>query len=274
MMKHVLAAAISSAALLLASGALADGGPEPPPPPPPVYEPPPPPVYNWYTTVFGGVAFGGDLEQDVFIRDDVDPGLDEFFSIETPLKTGYLLGWTIGYRPMGLFGDWFAVRPEVELSFRQRDVDFEEIFGFDDDFNNFIINGDGPFDNFSDPADVLSLLFNGWIDFNFMGVQPYIGGGIGVGWADMPTPGSFLPHFESTDFVWQVGGGINFDVSDRVFVGVGYRWFNGGFEKDTRFIIAGPIGEPVDTIIDLEQTINIDFDYDAHEVLFNLGVRF
>lgn len=270
-MKHALAAAISSAALLLATGALADGGPAPePPPPPPMYEEPPPPAYRWYTTVFAGVAFGGDLNQDVDFIDDFDPDDDFFFTFEEPLKTGYLLGWTIGYQ--SLFDtDWFSLRPEIELSFRQRDVDFEEFILDFDEIDGFA--GDDVFDNFSDPADVLSLLFNLWLDFDFNGVRPYLGGGVGVGWADMPTVAFFLPHFESTDFVWQVGGGFNFDINERVFVGVGYRWFNGDFEEDTRFFVASEFFDPP-VIIPLEGVLTVDFEYEAHEVLFNLGVRF
>ncbi|MFP3943206.1 MAG: outer membrane protein [Alphaproteobacteria bacterium] len=280
MMKHALAAAISSAALFLASGALADGGPapEPPPPPPPAPEPPPP-VYNWYTTIFGGASIPANFEQDVTFFDPLDPALDEFVTIDTDLDTGYLLGWTVGYRSLPIFG-WFRIRPEAELSFRQNDVDFEEVIGFDldnnpnNDFPDFFLDDDEPFDNLSDPTDVVSLMFNGWFDFDFMGFHPYIGGGIGVAWADLPIPGSFLPHFESVDFAWQAGGGFNFDISERVYVGIGYRYFSTDFEEDTDFIIAGPIAEPVDTIIALDAPIEIDYDFDTHEVLFQLGVRF
>lgn len=289
MMKNVLAAAVTSAALMIASGALADGGPapEPPPPPPePVYQPPPPPEYNWYTTVFAGVAFSGDLDSDVTLFDPIDPAFDETFGISTPLNTGYLLGWTIGYAPQELFGSsWFTIRPEVELSFRQRDVDFEEIFFPDDEIIDDFFDGD-PFNNLSDPADVLSLLFNGWLDFQLFGISTYVGGGIGVGWSDMPTTGGafipvdgivlpvgglVLPHFESTDFVWQAGGGFNFDLSDRVFIGVGYRFFSGGFDKDFSFFVEDVIDEQP---VLIELPFNFDFDYDTHQVLFNLGVRF
>jgi opacity protein-like surface antigen len=248
MKKNFLAAAVSSAALLFAAGAWADGGPvpeAPPPPPPPapapepepVYEPAPAPEYNWYTTIFAGAVFG-DLE--ITVREEGDP--DEAFDI--PLETGYLLGWTIGYD--NLFGgDTIQFRPEVELSFRQQDVDLDE--AFDGDLADL--------DNISMPTDVLSLLANLWVDFDFGGgFTPYVGGGVGIGWADLPFE---FAHVESTDFVWQFGGGVNFDVNERVFAGIGYRYFGGNFEEDLDFI-----------------GISVEYEYRTHEVLANLGVRF
>lgn len=242
MKKSLLAVAVSSAALLFAAGAYADGGPEPeaPPPPPPAPEPAPEPApayeapaaeYNWYTTIFAGAAFGNDLTLSA-----EGEGEEEF-----PLDMGYLLGWTLGYD--NLFGgDMIQFRPEVELSFRQQDVDFDEL--------------EEDVDNLSMPTDVLSLMGNVWVDFDLGGgLTPYLGGGAGIGWADLPL---FFLHTETTDFVWQFGGGVNFDVNERVFVGVGYRYFGGDFEED----------------VDLEGPFTIEYEYRTHEVLANLGVRF
>lgn len=229
-MKIVLAAAVSSTALLLASGAYADGGP---------YTEGSSADYNWYTTIFAGAAFGDDLDLAI----DFSEGTD---SESIPLNTGYLLGWTLGYD--NLFGgDVIQFRPEVELSFRQQDVDLEEVFGGEFD--------PGEADAFSVPTDVLSLLGNLWVDFKLgSGFTPYVGGGVGIGWADLPIFEGPV-HIESTDFVWQFGGGVNFDVNERVFVGVGYRYFGGDF------------GESV-------ESTSIDYEYRTHEVMGSLGVRF
>ncbi|MFP3943207.1 MAG: outer membrane protein [Alphaproteobacteria bacterium] len=261
MRKNLLVVAVSSAALLFAANAFADGGPVPEPAPPtpapepapepepepepaPAYEPAPEPEYNWYTTIFAGVAFG-DHEGTL----NFDFGEGEAFSTssEVPMEMGYLLGWTLGYD--NLFGgDVLQFRPEVELSFRQQDVDLEEaafdFFGIDlpeEDTEPFALS-----------ADLLTLMANLWIDFDLGGgFTPYVGGGIGIGWADI-----FIA--ESTDFAWQFGGGVNVELSPRTFLGVGYRYLGADFEED----------------IDLLGLASAEYEYRSHEVLANFGVRF
>jgi opacity protein-like surface antigen len=213
MKKSVLAAAVTSAALMFTSGASADG------------------EHDWYTTIFAGAAFGDDLE----VTYDFGEGPETF---DFPLQTGYLLGWTIGHDNV-LGTETFRLRPEAELSFRQQDVDLDEI-------------DDGIPDNLSMPADVLSLMANLWVDFAVNGIRPYAGGGVGIGWADLPLEGI---HLEAADFVWQFGGGVNFDINSLIFVGIGYRYFGGDFE--------GTVED--DTF---------EYEYRTHQVLANLGVRF
>jgi opacity protein-like surface antigen len=72
---------------------------------------------------------------------------------------------------------------------------------------------------------------NVWYDFDVGGFRPYVGGGIG--WADVEVDGAYItspsPVIDSSDdgFAWQLGGGINFQVSPNVQLGFGYRYFSG-----------------------------------------------
>lgn len=257
MRKSLLAVTVSSAALLFAAGAYADGGPVPeeaPPPlppapaeepaPAPVYEPEPAPEYNWYTTIFAGAAFG---DHDGTLNFDFGEGEAFSTSSEIPMEMGYLLGWTIGYD--NLFGgDSIKFRPEVELSFRQQDVDLEDTA---DEFFDLDLPEEDT-EPFALSADLLTLMGNLWVDFDLGGgITPYVGGGVGIGWADI-----FI--VESTDFAWQFGGGVNVELSPRTFFGIGYRYLGADFEED----------------INLLGLVSAEYEYRSHEVLANFGVRF
>ena len=60
-----------------------------------------------------------------------------------------------------------------------------------------------------------------------MGVSPYFGGGIGVGFVD--TAAAMLTVFDFDDFTglaWQVGAGIRFNFVSNLGFDIGYRYRN------------------------------------------------
>lgn len=71
-------------------------------------------------------------------------------------------------------------------------------------------------------------LANVWYDFhNQSAFVPYLGGGVGLGWAngnlDMPGNSS-INASSSAALAFQVGAGVVYDVSDKFSIDVGYRF--------------------------------------------------
>ncbi|MBF0402075.1 MAG: porin family protein [Magnetococcales bacterium] len=53
-------------------------------------------------------------------------------------------------------------------------------------------------------------------------MQPYLVGGVGVGWGNVSVSGE---NDHRTDLAYQVGGGFSYDLSDKVTADIGYRYF-------------------------------------------------
>ena len=124
----------------------------------------------------------------------------------------------------------------------------------------------------------VSIMANAWYEFELgnSAFKPYVGGG--VGWAHLRAEGALIrqvtgvaPPYSgltglitstfgiggpsttrfdehASGFAWQLGAGLDYQVSEQVSIGVQYRYFNGGEIKD------------------------LDYDYEAHNVLG--GVKF
>lgn len=81
-------------------------------------------------------------------------------------------------------------------------------------------------------SSVTSLLFVGYHDFkNNSPVTPFISAGFGVAriaFNDFSLPGSGLGKVNDEDFVgaYQVGAGIGYTVSDKLFLDARYRYFD------------------------------------------------
>ena len=81
-------------------------------------------------------------------------------------------------------------------------------------------------------ADGWSALFNVWRDFTVSKqVDLYLGGGVGGGGyrysADVTVaPTSIAGTAQVASFAWQAGGGVIWNISDRVAFDVGYRFFS------------------------------------------------
>jgi opacity protein-like surface antigen len=103
-----------------------------------------------------------------------------------------------------------------------------------------------------------SVLANVWRDFMFTnrfgcyGGGGLGGGGIQVGEIFQPNPVDYASP--STAFAWQAGGGLIYELSDRVTFDVSYRWYQlGNFQ-----------------IID--RTANENWQFSASQVMFSLRV--
>ncbi len=103
---------------------------------------------------------------------------------------------------------------------------------------------------------------NGWFDFNAAGaLHPYIGGGIGgarVEVRDFSAQSAGGGGFTDDDIVlaYQGGVGINFDITDRTTIDLGYRYFA---TEDPGYSTSG--GE-------------FDFEYEQHVALLSLRYVF
>lgn len=125
-------------------------------------------------------------------------------------------------------------------------------------------------------ADGWSALFNVWRDFTVSKhVDLYFGGGVGGGGYRSSMTGSLAPAtgpgpiFSATgnaqvaSFAWQGGGGVIWNLSDRVAFDVGYRFFsiNQYPTTWTTFVNGVPVGSEV-----LRQ------QFTASELLFGLRI--
>lgn len=59
-------------------------------------------------------------------------------------------------------------------------------------------------------------------------------------------------------FAWQLGGGINFDVSPNVIIGVGYRYFSG---PDVDVLPPVAINNAVASMESTSQSVVIDLSF-------------
>ena len=125
-------------------------------------------------------------------------------------KVGDFGGATIGFE----LGDAWRVEAELSRSYNA--------------VQNFTFNN-GNVNTYKDGAvNQTYALANVWYDFhNESAFVPYIGGGIGAGWADGNLDmgnGAFVNATSSTAFAFQVGAGVKFDVSDQFAIDLGYRF--------------------------------------------------
>ena len=102
-----------------------------------------------------------------------------------------------------------------------------------------------------------SVLANVWRDFMFTnrfgcyGGGGLGGGGIQVGEIFQPNPVDYASP--STAFAWQAGGGLLYELSDRVTFDVSYRWYQlGSFQVD--------------------RIANDNWQFSASQVMFSLRV--
>lgn len=80
-----------------------------------------------------------------------------------------------------------------------------------------------------DDLSVFSGMINGIVEFGpDDGLQLFAGGGVGFASVDLPVEvagvGTIIDD-SSTDFAWQLIGGLRFPVSDRIDLGLKYRYF-------------------------------------------------
>jgi len=132
---------------------------------------------------------------------DSDVNVDGFFVGTAKFDTGYSVGAAVGYMRE-------PFRLEGELSYMANDMD--------------------TFDGYPTSAeiDALTFLANGYFDFNTGGpIKPYVTAGIGTSRIEISEPG--YPDEDDTVFVYQVGFGIGYELSNSLILDGRYRFMSG-----------------------------------------------
>ena len=195
-----------------------------------------------YARLFGGINFLNDTDFNVLGAVNVDNEYDE----------GFVVGGALGY-DYGKIWSFGGVRTEVELSYRENDIDVHSVSA---------LGGDQP----SSTGDVSStaLMANAYNDFhNQTAFTPYLGGGIGYAWSDMSDFGiAAIPNVLDDDdsgFAWQLGAGVNYAINKMLSLSVDYRYLNTDIDV-TSSAAAGSTGSEVDS--------------DNHTVSFGIRYRY
>ena len=124
-------------------------------------------------------------------------------------------------------------------------------------------------------ADGWSALFNVWRDFSVSEqVDLYLGGGVGgggyrysmagsVAFAGEATVLSYASNAQVASFAWQAGGGVIWNLSNRVALDVGYRFFS--IDQSPTTLTGFIDGVPLGSIVLPQQ-------FTASELLFGLRI--
>lgn len=175
----------------------------------------------------------------VFLSDSTLSGSGA--SGDLKFDTGYGVGATGGY-------DFGTYRVEAEFAYRKND--------------NKEITGGGSTDPVGGDTSSMALMMNGYYDFRMVSptIVPYLGGGIGFARvsekATDPTIGTVIDDSDVV-FAYQFAAGVGFDVSKRVTIDLGYKYFA---TSDPSFAVTGAGGT------------KIDAEYKSHNIF--LGARY
>ena len=174
---------------------------------------------SWYVSAFGGGAF----------MEDYTVSSAAFGGITNTLETdaGFIVGGAAGLEFMP---GW---RGEIEVSYWQVDPDSWTNAGF----VGAGLNGH---------VSSVNVLANVWYDIELNTiVEPYLGGGIGIGFVDgdLSTTNGIGVQFDGDDtgFAYQVGAGLKFALSPMMDIDIGYR-FRG--VTDVQFTAGPGLGIP------------------------------
>ena len=140
--------------------------------------------------------------------------LNKTVSVSVPNQSLFTAGGTVGMRS---FRENGALR--VEFEGRGRDIIGRSATDF-----GLTVNDSAKFG--------WSTMANVWRDWDVIGnIDVYAGGGLGAGGyrnvvSDIPAQGLFSADNNVAAFAWQAGGGLIYDMSNRVAVDLGYRFFS------------------------------------------------
>ncbi len=167
---------------------------------------------GWYVNLSGGANW---LSDEGFFNSTV---ATDTLTFSPDSDAGWLISGAVG---LSLNNMVQGLRVEAEVAYRQNQVNGVWT-------SSAVVQDSGLLDY---DHSTLSVMANVWYDFDLGNVRPYIGGG--VGWAETELDGTFIggtiPAINHSDdgFAWQLGAGVNFDISPNVQLGVGYRYFEG-----------------------------------------------
>lgn len=145
----------------------------------------------------------------------------------------------------------YGARAELELGYLTNGIDTHTVAG---------LGGFGGGAAFGDTSALYGLA-NGYIDFDNWGgpITPYVSAGIGLASVDFDghgvTPTGVVMNDSAVGFAWQIGAGVSYELSDRVDLELGYRFFN--VENAGLTSVGG---------------VNSDVDLRSHQV--NAGLRY
>lgn len=128
---------------------------------------------------------------------------DTGFNGETSFESGLAASGAFGYKiGMG--------RIEGEIGYKSAEADKYSAYGFSSAAND------------EDKVSVLSLMANGYVDFNASPtVKPYIMGGLGLANISSEDNGD---DQDDTVFAYQVGLGVGFALNEKIILDLGYRY--------------------------------------------------
>jgi opacity protein-like surface antigen len=107
-------------------------------------------------------------------------------------------------------------------------------FGYKNAKTHNVETSGNPTRGYSSTVSVANLMANAFYDVKTpltLGVTPYLGGGIGLA-ALMTTSGSVsgvgktIDRSEDAVFAYQIGGGVAYDITSKVTLDLGYRFFD------------------------------------------------
>lgn len=152
---------------------------------------------DWYASLFAGVVA------------PEDSGITNYAYVDNvSFRTGYTIGVAVGTEVAE------GLRGELELSYMNyaaKDYNYQRTQP------KLPVGGD---------VDLYFILANLWKDFDLgNGFMPYIGGGIGIGIANVELTHPFLALDDTaTGLAGQLGAGIRFALTDRLTADAGYRF--------------------------------------------------
>jgi opacity protein-like surface antigen len=107
-----------------------------------------------------------------------------------------------------------------------------------------------------------TVMTNAWLDYPVYGcLDIYAGGGLGAGGYNLSVDDTVVTGADRvTEFAWQIGGGVNYRLHERLVLDVGYRYVDLGEADIPLEFLGAPAG-------------NYTLDLTAHEVLLQLRLE-
>jgi opacity protein-like surface antigen len=160
----------------------------------------------WYMSAFGGWSTVNNYDFD-FVSN-----AGARFAYTAPLDNGYVLGGAVGW----------VVNPNLRL-----ELEVAHLGGFD-----FVNTYRGITEGFtgSNPSGsmrITTVMVNAWLNTQWGNLQPYIGGGVGAGFAkaDLTVTNGSGAQFGGSDsgLAFQLGAGIRMPISNTAELDFAYR---------------------------------------------------
>ena len=168
-----------------------------------------------------GLYISGLGGLNLFSDADFSYGPLDGFGGEADYAPGFMIGGAAGYA-FDASGDpdaGLAFRPELEITYRRNSLDsVTEVGG----------RNTGTFTDVDGNISNLGMMANGWVDYRFGDLTPYVGFGIGASYVnlnDIEYAGADIADDSDFVFAYQVGVGAAYAINSNIDLTVGYRFF-------------------------------------------------